>query len=157
MAINLSLKQLYDLFAEATSNFAPFTSNKELPESIRQFAKLVRQVVAQLTVLTAHMNRVEGKINAEAAARKALDGHIAELAELIMVARQKPVDTAAAAPAGAPNGSVQATEPGSPEEEAEDLEAKILAESEAEIAAANAAPAAIVPMRQVNGGEGRAS
>jgi hypothetical protein len=143
MAINLSLKQLYDLFAEATSDEA-------LPKPIRKFA-------AQLTVLTAHMNRVEGKINAEAVARKALDGHIAELAELILVARQKPVDAAAAAPAGAPNGNVQATEPGSPEEEAEDLEAKILAESEAEIAAANAAPAAIVPMRQVNGGEGRAS
>ena len=80
MEIKTSLKQLVNLFAHTAAN-------EEAPTAVRQFA-------AQMTILTAHVERVEAKSAAET---KKLDSLVAELASFVIEAR-KPTAPAAATP-----------------------------------------------------------
>jgi hypothetical protein len=157
MQIKISLKQLYSFFVKTASD-------ETLSDMIRGFA-------AKMTILTVHTGRIESKIDAEIAARKAYeaktDGHIAELVN-ILGALKGGTPAAAEAPAATPDdfaaqvaaqgddGDNIGKAPQSIEEEAEALQEKMLAETEAEAAAltqklAAAAPV-VTPIRKANGG-----
>ena len=137
MNIKLSLKQLVALFARSASN-------EELPVPIRQFA-------AQLTVLCAHVERTEGRINS-------LDSAIAELATMMGALPDKVAETLrqGSAPAVAPAPAVKPdaeTNDLSEDDEATAMAAKVLQETEAEVAVIAARPSvpAITPIRKANG------
>lgn len=129
MNIKINLKQLAALFAQSASN-------EELPEAIRQFA-------AQLTVLTAHVGRVESKINSETQTRDALakniDEQIAELATHILVAQPTPQEPAPTPVSAAPVEEQQVSG-GDEEDEAEAMAEKVIRETEAEVAALSKSP-----------------
>lgn len=155
MEIKTPLKKLIALFAQSAST-------EELTMPVRQFA-------AQLTILTAHVDRVEAKLEAKA---KVLDTHIAELAALIMAAQSPKAASSApaATPSTPPSPSASAEEAqqiadaaaieGLSEEEAtEAMLAKAREDMEADLADAAKAqvpppakPSAIA-LRKVNGGK----
>lgn len=123
--INITLDQLVEYFANSSAD-------ESLPLPIRRFA-------AQCTVLAGHTKRVEVKLDAEIAARKALaqaaDGQIAELVQHILALKQ-PAGTqpaqgeqVAAAPADAPADG----EPQSEEDEAEKMVNNALAQAEKDL------------------------
>lgn len=156
MEIKTSLKKLIALFARSAGD-------DELPTASRSFA-------AKLTILTAHVQRLEAKIDAETAARlpmtqamKELDKHIADLAAIMMTAQQgaagasdevesldatqdgggpAPFNAAAAAAAAAQQGD-QGSFDGSEDddEEAQDMAERVLAETAEEERAIKAAAA----------------
>ncbi len=133
MPITIDLKKLTSLFARSAAD-------ETLPNPIRRFS-------AQLTLLSAHLNRVDEKIDAEVKARTALDGHVAEVADHLLALRS----TAAAPPAspsttqGPPVGEQPAED-----DDAEAMAARVLAETDTEIDAINSgAPTqAIVPTQK---------
>jgi hypothetical protein len=154
--IKTPLKKLISLFAQSAST-------EELTMPVRQFA-------AQLTVLTAHVDRLEAKIETKA---KILDAHIAELATLIAAAQEKKASPVAATTpsTAAPGAPATATTPASveeaqhladmtEEEATEAMLAKAQQELEADLADAKEAPpvvvpkpTAITPLRKTNGGK----
>lgn len=134
MQIKTTLKQLIGFFAQSASELKD--------ESVRRLA-------ARLTVLTAHVERVDQKIDSRFGE---LDAHIAEVvAHLIEQRNSAPVATPSNP--SAPPAVVEETPPQMSEEdqEADDLVAKINAETQAELASLEKeAPVALVP-RKVNG------
>ena len=154
MAIRTTMKQLFDLFARSAAN--------------EEFNEPTRALISKLTVLTAHVMRIEGKIDGEAAARVAqggqLDLHIGELAELVRIAHQgqpaegQPPANAAQAHAQSMNAAPAGDDDGDDDAkviaDAEQIQAKMQEEAEAEaaaIAAAAAAAPAVVPIRKNSG------
>ena len=146
--MKVNLKKLTALFAQSAGN-------DKLPAEIRKFA-------AQLTILTRHLSHVDGKVQTEVTARKTLDNHIAELAELVMLSQKKPEGEEVTASAEGPvDLSDLSIEEGIDAEEAaeqsEEDEAKAMAEqvqreTEAEVkAAAASVPASVTPLHKPNG------
>jgi hypothetical protein len=139
MEIKTSLKQLGTFFAQSAST-------EELTVPVRRFA-------AQLTILTAHIQRIE------ATAKRVTDDlekRIETFEGLIAAAQQ------ASAPAttnGASSSPVEGEPPGADmneESEADAMAAKVQAETEAELAAiTNGAPEPVVvmPTPRKNGGK----
>ena len=119
--IKKSLKELTELFARSASN--------------EQLDNPVRQLAARLTVLTAHVERVEAKVDA-------LDHKLAELVELvtIIVTKQKTAGT-------------QVKTPATEQTVSEDDEAKAMAEKVMRDTAAEVAAAAVTPLRPPRNGE----
>lgn len=153
MEIKTPLKKLIALFAQSAST-------EELTMPVRQFA-------AQLTILTAHVERVEAKLEAKA---KILDAHIAELASLIVAAQEKktapaPTATAPVSPSASAEEAQQiansaAMEDLTEEQATEAMLAKAQQDMEADLVAAAqpaapapAKPTAITPLRKSNGGK----
>jgi len=145
MDIKISLKQLTTLFVRSAAD-------EELPNPVRQFA-------ARLTVLTAHVERVEAKIDAKA---KMLDGLVAELANLVMAARQ--ATAAAPSPNIAPPAddapiAEDSEEDNGQEDEGQAMADAVIRETEADMAAiADKAPpvekpsTSVTPLRKANSG-----
>jgi hypothetical protein len=142
MEIKLTLKQLTVLFARTAGN-------EEIPVPIRQFA-------AQLTVLTAHVERVETKLNEFSkevvATFGILNNQIVKLASLSKAVSQAPTEgPQSAAPAEEEQPTVL-----SEDDEAEAMAAKVLQETEAEVAALLKEPPTamvVAPQRKANGGK----
>lgn len=140
MDIKLSLPQLFNRFAAGAAN-------EEWPAPIREFA-------AQLTVLVAHMTRLENKIDGEAKLRGGadllLDQGLAEVATLVQASR----------PAQAPQQQApQAVQQPAPDQAAPEVQgeeaavASVLAETErqqqADMAAENTPPMPVTALRKV--------
>jgi len=149
--IKTSLKDLFALFMRSAEN-----PDLDMP---------VRQLAARMTVLTAHMQRIEAKIDAaigfSKATDKKVDSGIAELVQHILLINQKIGNVPATAPAEGQNGDNGAPTDGPPgEETAEEMASRIMAETEAEAARlrqgqpaapngnGNGAPAPVTPIRQ---------
>ena len=127
MEIKITLKQLTQLFIRAAANV-------EIPAPIRQFA-------AQLTVLTAHTERIEAKIDA---LTSTLDEQIAELASHLLASREK-APTATSSPVASASPEMPMDE----EDEAKAMAEQVLRETEDEVAAiTKAPPAAVTPLRK---------
>ena len=143
MEIKTSLKQLVKFFAQSAAT-------EELTLPVRRFA-------AQLTILTAHIQRIEGTAKRVTGD---LDARIEALESVLAVAQQaaNPA-TQGAAPGGAPSEQEQPSEEQPDEEdEAEAMAAKVQAETEAELAAITngAAESEVVvmpPTTRKNGGK----
>jgi hypothetical protein len=142
MEIKTSLQQLIGLFARSS-----------------QLSKLepVRALAAKLTILTAHSQRIEAKIDAETAARQALatelDKHLADLASIIeLIQSSGQPSTAASAPASA--RPMESDEGGDDEDEGKAMADKVLEETAAEAAAlAKASAPEVVVVSRKNGGK----
>jgi hypothetical protein len=115
MEIKTSLKQLGKFFAQSAAT-------EELTLPVRRFA-------AQLTILTAHIQRIEATAKR---VTEDLEKRI-EAFEAVLAAPQDPA-AQAAAPSGAPSAQEQTSEE-QPDEEAEAMAAKVQAETEAELTA----------------------
>ena len=148
MAIKTSLKQLITLFGQSASNAA-------LPKPIRQFA-------AQLTVLTAHMQRVEAKTGA---AFQHLDKQISDLASIIIEMQQSkgnagPAADEQQAPSASAQSSVSAGDESDDSDDPESEEefiAKAQREIDEEMSELNgkapSEPAIVVTPPRKNGGK----
>lgn len=135
--IKTSLKQLTALFAQSSAN-------EELPMPIRRFA-------AQLTVLTAHVNRVEAKIDALG---KSANAHIVELVQHVAALQQPPKTVAASQPETGEAPAASDEERGTAldeEDEAQALADRMLREADEEMKNANAAAVAKVTPLRPNG------
>ena len=135
MALKTTLQELLQLFGRSAGN-------EKLDKNVRAFA-------AQLTILTAHTQRLEGLI-------KQKDAEIAELATLIIALKNPTTEVTAPAPTnGAPVPEQQGGEEQSEEDEAEAMAAKVQAETEAE-ARALAAQKGVTPIRSTPAADGAA-
>lgn len=130
-AIKISLNRLINLFGESVNN---------LPEGP------VRALAAQLMTLTAHVIRVDQKSDAQA---KELGAQISTLTEIIQTLAQRLAPASAVAAAAAPGTASTATPSAENAEQQEEptvddeYEARLRAETEAEVAAANGASGAV--------------
>lgn len=154
MAIKTSLKQLVGLFGQSAATDA--------------LAKPIRTFAAQLTILAAHVDRVENKSDATGAkldaVAKHLDKQIADLAG-VLIAMQQPKEAApaveqqTAAPRGKAPPAIGGSEESEPEDaEDEDLVAMSQRQIEEDLAELNGggapepAPIVVTPPRK-NGGK----
>jgi len=139
MEIKTSLKQLTTFFAQSAAT-------EELTVPVRRFA-------AQLTILSAHMQRIEATAKR---VTEDLEKRLVAIEALFMAAQQASAPTAQAAPGGPPE-QAQPDEGASEEDEAEAMAAKVQAETEAELAAITNGAAepeiVVVPAARKNGGK----
>jgi hypothetical protein len=140
--IKTSLKQLFGLFVQSAQD-----TNLDMPS---------RQLAARVTVLVAHIQRIEAKVDAVLAAgitlEKKVDTSLADIASQL-VAIQGGAPAAPAVEGGNENG------PMSEEDEAQAMADRVLAETEAEARgggtppgpiptpSGNGSPAAVMPIR----------
>ena len=150
MAIKTTLKQLTEFFAQSAAT-------KELSKPVRRFA-------AQLTLLTAHVQRVENKIDAAA---KHFDGQLAELASLVIAVQQSKQGAVSDAPPSDENnqrsaaprqGAAESTgDEGDDDVDEDELVALTKRQVEEELAALEnpipEAPVVVAPPRKQNGGK----
>ena len=140
MEIKTSLKDLITLFRDSASN-------EKLPKPIQQFA-------AQLSVLTAHVGRVDAKINALATT---MDEQVGELATHIIAIREGAAPAPIPAPASPPPQQSAAADVDMDEDEAAKAMAEqVLRETEAEVAALSKAspPTSVVKQKNRTSMEG---
>jgi len=138
MEIKTSLKQLGKFFAQSAAT-------EELTLPVRRFA-------AQLTILTAHIQRIE------ATAKRVTEDLEKRIEAFEAALRTDAPSEQVAAPGSAPSGQEQSSEEQPDEEsEAEAMAAKVQAETEAELAAITngaAEPEVVVmPTTRKNGGK----
>jgi hypothetical protein len=127
--IKTSLKELFALFMRSAQS--------------EQLESPVRQLAARMTVLVAHMQRIEAKLDIVIGAGQKLEKTTADLATALLAIDQRTGGTPAAAPAAEPMS------------EEEEMAARVMAETEADIAktranvppAGNGSPAAVTPIR----------
>lgn len=126
-AIKIPLKQLIVLFGESAGN-------EQLDAPVREFA-------ARLTVLTAHVERVEQLVLAEAKARQngdaAIDHNMVEMSAILgaIAGNKGPAQAPAETGAGTEEDQSVDVEPGDEEAEAAALRAKAEADAKADMAA----------------------
>lgn len=130
----IPLKRLFDLFGESVNN-------AELPPPVRQLA-------ARQMTLTSHVMRIEA---AAAKRLQAADAQIAELAGMVQsLLEQRGVAPAEVAPTAAPAAAAtppaEIAEEKQEEDEDEAFAKKILAETDAEVAAINANVPDVTPL-----------
>ena len=140
MEIKTSLKQL-------TAFFAQSAATEELTVPVRRFA-------AQLTILSAHMQRIEATAKR---VTEDLEKRLAAFEAFLVAAQQASAPAAQPAPGGVPAEQEQPGDGASEEDEAEAMAAKVHAETEAELAAITngaAEPEVVVmPTTRKNGGK----